>query len=193
VDADRSVGGRGDVRFLGNGTGPSNAGVAAPAAASRSSIACGAAAACPGEAIRYVFGELALSIHHGQHICGQPLSYGWRGFFRLTGRKRCGPGDRSGCERQISKTANQAAEREDSHDWNDRLSGRRNHQRRRSRLCTIVEIDPAHGSDSSHGLRQRYGARKPSARAFGIYFGQQLTREIAAWRSGRAVFAMKFA
>jgi hypothetical protein len=117
----------------------------------------------------------------------------WRGFFRLTGRKRCGPGDRSGCERQISKTANQAAEREDSHDWNDRLSGRRNHQRRRSRLCTIVEIDPAHGSDSSHGLRQRYGARKPSARAFGIYFGQQLTREIAAWRSGRAVFAMKFA
>jgi hypothetical protein len=30
----------------------------------------------PGEGIRYFFGELALSIHNGQGICGQPLSYG---------------------------------------------------------------------------------------------------------------------
>jgi hypothetical protein len=78
------------------------------------------------------------------------------------GRNGCGLGDWNGRKCQIGKTANQAAEREDSHDCNDRLSRRRNH--RSQQLWTIVEIDPAHSRDSSHGLRQRYGARKPLAR-----------------------------
>jgi hypothetical protein len=80
------------------------------------------------------------------------------------GRKGCGLGDWSGRERQIGKTPNEAAKREDSDDWNNRSSQRRNHKRRSSWLWTIVEIDPAHRKDSSHGLRQRYGARRPRAR-----------------------------